>query len=68
MDEHGNGAVVIPLSAVGRARMHPMPTLRVGSEVRGVCLNSERFWSAVLQLDKSKLEDPRAQREWSLLI
>ena len=32
VDQHGFGAVVIPLTAVGKGRPHPMPAVRVGAE------------------------------------
>ena len=34
VDQHGHGAVVVPLTAVGKGRPQPMPTVRVGAEVR----------------------------------
>lgn len=34
VDQHGFGAVVIPLTAVGKGRPQPMPAVRVGAEVR----------------------------------
>eukprot|EP00752_Nemacystus_decipiens_P003781 g3481.t1 len=36
VDQHGFGAVVIPLTAVGKGRPQPMPAVRVGAEVRGL--------------------------------
>lgn len=36
VDQHGHGAVVLPLNSVGKTRAHPMPAVRVGSEVRGL--------------------------------
>lgn len=32
VDQHGFGAVVIPLTAVGKGRPQPMPAVRVGAE------------------------------------
>lgn len=32
MDQHGFGAVVVPLTDVGKGRPQPMPAVRVGAE------------------------------------
>ncbi|CAM9508972.1 unnamed protein product [Ectocarpus fasciculatus] len=36
VDQHGFGAVVMPLAAVGKGRPQPMPAVRVGAEIRGL--------------------------------
>ncbi|CAM9152559.1 unnamed protein product [Ascophyllum nodosum] len=44
VDQHGHGAVVLPLSSVGKGRRQPLPAVRVGAEARVRGLEWDPFY------------------------